>query len=57
MCPFIERPPGFSSETLEMLDRTLSAIWHEKKQPDKNTKYRVEPGMLTIMDEIKVIKR
>lgn len=58
MCPFVGRPPGFSSETLEMLDRTLSAIWQEKKRRDqKPAKYAAEPGKLTVLEEVEVIKR
>lgn len=29
MCPFLEAPVGLSPETLEMLDRTFTAAWHE----------------------------
>lgn len=37
MCPFIERPPGFSSEALALLDRALSEIWHETQQQLEKT--------------------
>jgi hypothetical protein len=29
MCPFIAKPLGLSSQTLELLDRALSEVWRE----------------------------
>lgn len=30
MSPFIEKPEGFSSETLELLDNALTKLWLEQ---------------------------
>ncbi len=30
MSPFIEKPEGFSSETLELLDTALTKLWLEQ---------------------------
>lgn len=29
MCPFLGTPEGFTPETLELLDRTFAAAWHD----------------------------